>query len=153
MKIEYVNPFIHSIHELFQTMLSGEVRRGTVGLASKGTISGGITALIGISGFTQGTVALSLPDSTAFAMVSRFLNARLQKTDKMIQDGIAEFVNIIAGSAKAKFTQAKFPCNLSLPIIVKGNNYKVHHPSGSIWLDIPFISTLGSFNLRLTFRK
>jgi hypothetical protein len=34
---------------------------------------------------------------------------------------------------------------------VRGKNYNVEYPSGSIWLEVPFDSDLGSFGLRVTF--
>ena len=33
MKVEYINPFIESVYELFETMLNSEAKKGEVGLA------------------------------------------------------------------------------------------------------------------------
>ena len=72
--------------------------------------------------------------------------------DATVSDAVAEMVNIVAGRAKSKFqTLSGDPINLSLPTVVRGNSYKVDYPSKSVWLDVPFESELGPFNLRVTF--
>jgi CheY-specific phosphatase CheX len=61
-------------------------------------------------------------------------------------------VNIVAGSAKAKLNAGNdHPLDLSLPTVVHGENYNVQYPSKSVWLEVPFKSDLGEFNLRVTF--
>jgi chemotaxis protein CheX len=72
--------------------------------------------------------------------------------DDTVSDAIAEMVNIVAGGAKSKLSgDDRPPIDLSLPTVVRGNSYNVDYPSGSIWLEVPFNSELGSFTLRVTF--
>ncbi len=72
--------------------------------------------------------------------------------DDTVSDAIAEMVNIVAGGAKAKLNLGGgAPLDLSLPTVVRGNSYNVDYPSGSVWLEVPFDSDLGSFRLRVTF--
>ena len=153
MKVEYINPFIESVHELFTTMLSAKAIRGTVGV-SRGT-SGNpreIMALIGLSGPARGMVSLSFPMTTAFAIVNRLLGTETHSMDDTVSDAIAEIVNIVAGGAKAKFKIIEGPpIDLSLPTVVRGNSYDIDYPSGSIWLEVPFTSELGPFGMRVTF--
>lgn len=85
-------------------------------------------------------------------MVSKLLDVETKVVDNTVSDAVAEMVNIIAGSAKAKFvTDEGQPIQLSLPTVVRGSSYHVDYPSKSVWLDVPFTSELGSFNLRVTF--
>ena len=154
MKVEYINPFIESVYGLFSKMLSSAVKRGDVALAKSGNGDGTrqITALIGLSGPARGTVALAFPVKTALAMVSRLLGHETHVVDDTVSDAVAEFVNIVAGGAKAAFSkQSKTPVDLSLPTVIRGSSYDVEYPSQSVWLEVPFTSDMGPFSLRVTF--
>ena len=152
MKVEYINPFIESTYDLFSTMLSSKAIRGDVGLAKPDANPRDIMALIGLSGMARGMVALAFPVDTALNMVNRLLGTQIRIIDDTVSDAIAEMVNIVAGGAKAKIrTDMEKPIDLSLPTVVRGNNYHVDYPSGSVWLEVPFNSDLGSFTLRVTF--
>ena len=123
MKIEYINPFIDSVHKLFSAMLGSKVEQGQIGVAKGKSVPFELTALIGLSGMARGTVT----------------------------DGVGEIVNIVAGSAKSKFTGDGSPIDLSLPNVIRGDNYTIEYPSQAVWLEVPFESELGPFNLRVTF--
>lgn len=156
MRVEYINPFIESVFELFHTMLNADVKRGDVGLIRGGGGNGAagrdVTAFIGLSGPARGTVALSFPTHTTLALVGKLLGNDIRVFDETVSDGVAELVNIVAGSAKAKLTHgAAKPLDLSLPTVVRGNSYSVDYPSQAVWLEVPFTSSLGDFSLRVTF--
>jgi chemotaxis protein CheX len=154
MKVEYINPFIESVHDLFLAMLSCEAKRGDINLSKEIPPCRDIVALIGLSGQTRGIVALSFPVTTALAMVGRLLKSEVLVVDETVKDGVAEIVNIVAGGAKVKLgLKDGPPIELSLPTVVRGNSYSVDYPSRSIWLDIPFTSELGPFSLRVTIEE
>jgi chemotaxis protein CheX len=154
MKVEHINPFIQSVDELFSTMLQAKVQRGKVGLSDGGANPRDIMAIIGLSGPTRGTVALSFPANTALQMVSKLLDSEVHIIDENVSDGVAEIVNMVAGNAKAKMAQEDSkPIDLSLPTVLRGNNFKVDYPSQAVWLSVPFESDLGPFTLRVTFEK
>lgn len=154
MKVEYINPFIESVYDLFSTMLSSTAKRGDVGvLKGEPTSARHIMALIGLSGPARGMVALSFPVETALRMVNRLLGTETKVLDDTVSDAMAELVNIVAGGAKARFPleDGVAPIDLSLPTVVRGSNYNVDYPSGSVWLEVPFETDLGPFDLRVTF--
>jgi chemotaxis protein CheX len=154
MKVEWINPFIESVYSLCSRMLSCSVERGELGIArQRGGVGGDITALIGLSGPARGTVALSFPLPTAHAMVARLLSLSPEDVNDSVADGVAELVNIVAGSAKAKLSNGKGGdvIDLGLPTVIHGGSEIIDYPSQSTWLDVPFSSELGPFSLRVTF--
>ncbi|MCK4719600.1 chemotaxis protein CheX [bacterium] len=152
MKAEYINPFIESVRELFSTMLNSNAERGDVDVYWEVPPSSDIVALIGLSGPMRGTVALSFPVGTALSLVGRMLGVDVRVVDDTVRDGIAEVVNIVAGSAKGKLHKGMGgPIDLSLPTVVRGTDYQVGYPSRTAWLEVPFTSDLGAFSLRVTF--
>ena len=155
MKVEYINPFIESVVEVFSTMLGAAVKRGDVGVTQNGAGNPrDIMALIGLSGTARGTVALSFPAATATALVGKLLGTETDTIDDTVCDGVAEIVNMVAGSAKAKLSvDGGTPIDLSLPTVIKGSNFEVEYPTKSVWLEVNFESDLGGFNLRVTFEN
>ena len=152
MKVEYINPFIESVYDLFETMLGSKAKRGEVAVARGDSDPRQLVALIGLCGPARGMVALSFPSDTALNMVNRLLGSESGDMDDAVSDAVAELVNIVAGGAKAKFPITEGPIiELSLPTVVRGSNYSVDYPSGSTWLEVPFTSDLGAFTLRVTF--
>jgi chemotaxis protein CheX len=152
MNLEHINCFVESVDTLFTRMLNAKVVRGKPGISKSDPANPReLTSFIGLSGPLRGTVALSFPTNTALAIVNRFLGSELRVIDCTVTDGIAEIVNMVAGSAKAQLmTDAAQPITLSLPAVVRGNSYDVEYPSNTVWLDVPFSSELGSFSMRVT---
>jgi chemotaxis protein CheX len=155
MKAQYINPFIESVHDLFNTMLGCEARRGDISLARSFSTGHEVIALIGLSGIVRGTVALAFPARTALHMVNRLLGVETIGVNDEVLDAVAELVNIVAGGAKAKLNGEADtpPISLSLPTVVQGKDYTVESPSYAKWLDVPFTSELGPFTLRVIFES
>lgn len=151
MNVSYINPFIESVDELFATMLNAKAQRGRVGVTGGAGNIRDIMAIIGLSGAQRGMVALSFPTKTALNIVGRILGVETRVVDESTCDGIAEVVNIVAGSAKAKLVGAEGkPMDLSLPTVLRGGDFTVEYPSQTVWLEVPFDSELGAFTLRVT---
>lgn len=102
MQIESVNPFIESVHELFETMLGTTVDRGKISVAKEPSMPREVTALVGMGGFFHGTVALAFPTNTAISVVNKLLGEDLRILDETVVDGVSEFVNIVGGSGKSE---------------------------------------------------
>lgn len=135
-------------------MLSSSCEKGNIGVSTAKKSPHEITALIGLSGEAKGTVELSFPTTTALTMVSKMLMIESKELDSTTIDGVGEIVNIVAGSAKSKFVRGEGkPIDLSLPNVIMGDDYTVEYPSGTTWIEVPFKSELGPFNLRVTFEK
>jgi len=154
MKVEYVNPFIESVYELFTTMLSAKATRRKAALSEGAGGGSEVTALIGWSGPARGTIALALPEETALSLAARLLSTEMKEVDETVMDAVSELVNIIAGGAKAKFSQSQGigTIDLSLPTVIAGQ-YDVEYPSQTTWIEVPFDSDLGSFSLRVAFES
>lgn len=151
MKVEYVNPFIEAVQDLFSNTLGCEAKRGDVGVVREVPPNRDIVTLIGLSGPARGTVAISFPVTTALSMVTRLMGREVRVVDEVVKDGVVELVNMIAGEASAKFGEDhESPIELGLPTVVRGSSYSVDYPSHSVWLEVPFESELGEFSLRVT---
>ena len=80
--------------------------------------------------------------------------ANVKVVEDTVFDAVGEAINIVVGRAKAMLsTPGETPLQVSLPTVLRGRDYCVMSPSNSVWLDIPFVSDLGPFNLRLCFES
>lgn len=147
---ETLNPFISSVDEVFNTMLTIEPRRTGLALSRGARRGSGLSGIIGISGAVSGVVVLTFPTETAIAFAGRMIGAELTSVDDQVIDAVSELSNMIAGAAKAKLASDP-PAELSLPSVVHGKNYSLRYPSKAIWVEVPFATDAGEFNLELTF--
>jgi len=152
MKVEYINPLIESVVELFTYTLDSGVKRGEVGVHWEIPDTSDIVALVGMRGRARGTIAISFPVSTALAIAGKMLGEDVRVVDEIVKDKIEELVQIVVGSAKGKFFQYKETVvELSNPTVVRGTDEQVDFQTRTAWLEVPFESELGPFSLRVTF--
>ena len=152
MKVEYINPFVESICNVFETMLDTALQRKQLRASNQEFTRQGetLTSVIGISGEASGVVALVFPRSTALTLAGRFLSAEIAELNGEVIDALAELANMVAGSAKAKFNLDP-PPQLSLPTVIEGRDYKICYPTKSTWIEVPFSSDAGDFVMQISF--
>jgi chemotaxis protein CheX len=151
VRAEFINPFIESVYNLFQTLMNCEVKREEISLIRSLHPTLDIVGLIGLSGNIRGIVAMAFPVKTALAMVSRIYETEYVVVDSMVIDAVSEFVNVMAGGAQAILNeQMNDPVELSIPTVIRGNRFNLNYPSLSAWIEVPFSSELGEFMIRVT---
>lgn len=152
LRAEYVNPFLQSVYTLFGTMLSAKATRGAPKISDGKRRPKEVMTLIGLSGKVSGTIALSFPIPTALSVAGRLVSMDLDEFDETASDAMGEIVNMVAGGAKAKISETVgSTLELTLPTIIRGDEYVVYSPSKALWLEVPFTCDLGDFALRVTF--
>lgn len=153
MDAAYVTPFVESLGSVFETMLDVTPQRRPIKVGQGGDCRGSaLTSLVGISGQVHGVVLLRIPPETALRLANRMLGTELTTVGAEVVDAISEIVNMVAGSAKAKFA-CDPPLELGLPTVIQGGNHSIKYPSGSAWLEVPFESEAGGFTMELTFES
>ena len=147
MKVEYINPFIKSVANTFNTMLSCEVKRGEICLKSAKNPTYTVSGVIGLSGRAVGTVVLSLPKEIALKAASIMLMMEATEIDDDVLDAVGELTNIIAGGAKAEL--AEYELAVSLPNVITGREHEIHFPSNVHPICIPFKTDWGEMTLEV----
>ena len=150
MRVEYLNPFVEGVDNVFQMMLGIKPQRQAVKVSDPNNRnSARITSLIGISGQVSGMVALRFPTETAVKLAGKFLGSEYKDVTDEVLDAIAELSNMVGGQAKSRFEHDP-PLRLGLPTVVQGGDYRLKYPTNSVWLEIPYDSEAGAFSMEVT---
>lgn len=129
MKAEYVNPFITSTINVFDTMTGLHPVKGDLYIKSDQNLHYDVSAVIGIVGDVVGYVSVSLPENLAMKIASIFLMEEKEEVDTDVGDAIGELINMIAGSTKnfslIKVKNSVYPCPTLLQ--ARGTLFNVRH--------------------------
>ena len=145
VRIELILPFIESTKDTFSTMLGTEIRRKGVSIKQGFDMFGEVSGVIGLSGATAGTCALTMPTSLAQRLVRTML--MIPESDDLadsdVNDGVGELINMIAGGAKTKLTRTQYKFNITLPTIISGGKHEVFHRGDAHCVVIQFQTRAG----------
>lgn len=149
MDVKYINPFITSVSNVFETMLDCSIQRTGVTLKDNTAPTHEVTGVIGLSGRARGSVVFSLSRDVAFMVVERMLGDAVSEINSEVTDAVGELTNIIAGGAKAELSQHKL--SLGLPTVVVGRHHSICFPGEVQPLCIAFQTDAGSLCLEVGF--
>jgi chemotaxis protein CheX len=146
-----INPFIETIHEIFDSMLGTNVKVGVAKQSVSGIHPPDIIGVIGLSGSAQGMVALRFPDKSALTIIGQMVGTHFDQVDSAIVDGVGELVNMVAGSAKGRFRGHNM--SVSLPTVVRGDICRLSNMADALWIEVPLESILGNFWLIVSLKQ
>ncbi len=147
MDARYVNPFIRSVCNTFETMCHTTVKVGKPQLKSGDDPSADVSGVIGFSGDAAGSVVLHFSFEVASKAASAFAGAEIDQEHGDFADAIGELANMVAGGAKAQFDGLNI--SISLPNVVVGRNHSVSASKSTPRLLIPVETGLGFFYLEV----
>ena len=149
--LKVARPFVRAVVEFCTKMTATTVQAGKLLVSDVCGHTADFLAIAGLAGSMRGTVMLCFPAETALAVVSRLLGTPLEEVDEEVIDGLAEMVNIVAGTAKKDLVgQDEAPFEITLPSVLSGKTQRVDQPH-SVWVEVSFQSEMGPFGLRVNF--
>ena len=147
MDVRFINPFVKSICNTFETMCRLPV---TVG---KPTVKAGsdpltdVSGVIGFSGDATGAVVLHFEFAIASKVATAFAGTPITPEHPDFADAIGELANMVAGGAKAHFEGLTI--NISLPSVVVGKDHNVSATRNAPRLVIPCKTSAGEFQVEV----
>ncbi len=150
MDVKYINPFLDAVNNTFETMCGQTPKRCSLALKKRGEEApGDISGMIGFVGDLNGLIAITFPADMAVSTVGKIVGERFSEINDVVEDGVAELTNIIAGNAKSFFRSQSFDVDMSLPSLIVGEGHSVSTPASipsiivgfqvedmSFWLEI-----------------
>lgn len=145
VNVEYINPFINTAVNVFDTVLSCKLTR--VGLALKERLQPDyeVSGIIGLSGRAAGTVVLSVSREMALNAAATMLGEPQTDVNQDVIDAIGELTNMVAGGAKTQLSQ--FEMSISLPSVIIGKNHIISNGSNVQPICVQFDSPMGPLNV------
>jgi chemotaxis protein CheX len=147
MRAEYINPFVTSLKNTFQTMLGCAAQRGPIQLKTDNRAMHQVSGVIGLSGKAVGVVVLSMSEEVALKSASTLLMMEASKIDADVLDAVGELANVVAGAAKAHLEELDLKA--SLPSVITGQGHEIHFPSNVKPLSIAFMTDWGPLSLEV----
>jgi len=140
MDVKYINPFLSSVQNVFDTMINVPFKLGKPNLRQDKNPLYEISGIIGLSGAVTGCVVISLSKPIALQLVSALIGEEVTEIDEDATDAIGEIANMIAGNAKKDFPGED--TSISCPSVVVGK-HKTTYPKGIPIISIPCETSAG----------
>ena len=119
-----------SIEEVFSMMLGVScTRMADASVADGQTEQGTVTAVIGLGGVVSGACVFRCSARAALRLVGRMAGMSFSEVDEMVEDGIGEICNMVAGAWRNRVPELAAHCGLSVPAVVFGKEYDLHMQS------------------------
>jgi len=150
MDVRYINPFLKSVKNVFNTMINVPFTLGKPGLKKDNIPSYEISGIIGISGEVTGCVVVSLSQGVAIQLASALLDEEVGSMNDDCADAIGEIANMVAGDAKRDFPKGN--TSVSIPTVVIGK-HKVAYPSSIPIISIPCKTNSGELSIDVALKE
>ena len=149
MDVNYINPFLKAIDNVFETMIHVPFTLGKPVLKKNDIPSYEVSGIIGITGEVVGCVVVSFPESVALQLASKLLQDSLTEVNEDCTDAIGEIANMVAGDAKKGFPKGN--TSISVPTVIIGQ-HKVAFPKGVPIISIPCGTEAGNFSIEVALK-
>jgi len=150
MDVTYINPFLSSIRNLFDTMLQIPFHIGKPSLKEAPLPRYDVSGIIGMSGTVSGCVVLNLSKELALQLTLELTGEEVTELDEDCADAIGEIANMIAGGAKKDFPGEDN--SISVPSIVIGR-HRVSYPRGLPIISIPCDTSAGRLEVEVALQE
>jgi len=151
---DYVNPFVSATVDTLKQMASMSCERTGLRLSSEATSRGFYSGTIGLSGNAEGFVSVTFSKELATQIVCKMLSmTEAEVTEDDIRDGVGEFMNVVAGAAKAELVNTKHAFSLSIPQVFSGGPHTVAQPRGIPVFIIEFSADGEHFDVLVCLRQ
>lgn len=153
MNVAYINPFIESTLRSLDMMAGVTAEKSGLELKEDLITTFDISAIIGLTGETSGSIIISMPESLACQIASNMLMEEIKTIDQSVQDAIGEIGNIVVGDARRALIQAGHSLNISIPTVVIGPGHRISRSGDIPCIAIPFTTDFGAFEVNVGLKE
>lgn len=149
MDVSFINHFIESTANVFNTMLDCPVTRKSLSLKLAAEPTHEVSAIIGLSGKHVGSLVFSLSVPVALKCAERLLLVEFTQVNPEVVDAVGELSNMIAGGAKAQMPDLNL--SLGLPNVVVGKAQQIYFPGDVSPITVGFQTPWGPMAIDVGF--
>ena len=151
MDVSFINHFIESATNVFDTMLGVQVTRKSLSLKDSPAPTHEVSAIIGLSGRVSGSVVVSFSTNVALKGAGEMLLTEFDDVNAEVVDAVGELTNMIAGGAKAAMDNMEL--SLGLPNVVCGMDHKIFFPGNVKPVSVGFDTPWGEMAIDVGFNE
>lgn len=148
--VRYINPLLNAVIDVLKTMAMIKASPGKPYLNKERTAAGDVTGLIGVTGYAEGVISLTLTEACVLRIVSNMLGEEFNSINDEIADAVGELTNMIAGQARTHLADAGMSFQAATPSVFTGKNHTLKHIGGSPILSIPFSTPDGNLVVEIS---
>ena len=138
--VQLLNPFIQATLDCLVSMAHCRPRRVKVFVKTDPRMHGDVAGIIGMSQGITGSCVVSFPMGLARRIVARLLGDSPEGLSAdMVNDGIGEVANMVAGGAKRIFlAQGTHRFNISTSTVISGVPVQLFNPGDTVAIACEF---------------
>lgn len=95
------------------------------------------TAMVGMAGALCGMTTIRCSGETAGRLASRMLDGEAASNPATVGDALGELCNMVAGNFKSKISNLADHCMLSVPTVIRGEDYVLQAVSSNEGFVVP----------------
>lgn len=131
-------PFVRATISTFSTMLGITPELVNASRDASPLEQNDVCGIMGLSGDAVGMCSIAFSEKVALKSMGMFLGEEMTTINEDIYDAVGEILNIVAGAAKAEYTELKIM--ISLPSIMHGEK---------VFLSLPKNAPVVTLNFKL----
>lgn len=130
-----------------------KVKPGKPYLKDNTSAPGDVSAIIGITGETEGSLSITFSFDSIKEVVSRMLGEEVKEIDDDVKDAVGELANIISGDARRELVEKGMSLQGSIPTVVAGPGHEIKHIGKGPTIAIPFETDAGAVTVEVCFNR
>ncbi|WP_027358013.1 chemotaxis protein CheX [Desulforegula conservatrix] len=153
MDAKLINPFINATTNVLETMAFIKSVPGKPYLKKDDVAKGDVTGVIGITGETNGTIAVTFEEGCILKIVSNMFGEEMTTLNSEVADAVGELTNMISGQARRELEGLGMVFEAAIPSVVSGRSHSITHYTDGPKIAIPFTTDGGKFTIEVCLEK
>ncbi len=153
MDVKFVNPFLHGVIEVLDTMAKVQVEPSKPSLKDSRRALGDVTGVMTLTGETRGSLAASFSFGLLQHIMENMLGEYVTHVDDYVKDMVGELTNMVSGVARKYFDKQGLRLVASIPMVVSGRGSYLPHGLHGPLLVIPFQGERGNVYVETAFKE
>lgn len=151
--VEIAKPFVQATIHVLSTMAGLSPTAGKPYIKTSLKAQGDVSAIVGVTGYKNGTISVTFTRSCAIALVKGMLGNDIQDILQDTQDAVGEVTNMVSGQARAGLSEMGMNFQGSTPSVIMGDNHTISHCTKGPVVAVPFTTEHGDFTLEFSFES
>ncbi len=145
MDVRFINPFLNGTKEVLKKMAAVEAVAGKPYLKNTNVAAGDVSAIIGLTGDTIGSLAISFSEACICYIAGNIVGEIFTAANQDVFDAAGEITNMVSGVARSYLEKEGLTVFAAIPSIIYGKGHTFQHILKAPSIVVPFSTEKGDF--------